>query len=570
MGHKDEVDYERTHSEAQRRRGDELVQRLTMLGTKIMDQTLGSEQDSPLEEPRVVAERETVVEISNEMEKDGEKEARKSAEGESVPASNRQMPDSMALPTALVFGKGESEKEPEVQDTYNGVVDDMDSGEVWVRQIGVGEVSGKEKDKAGEDEAGEDEVWEDKALEDETGVEAGKGKNKRKGKGENKKKVKSENNEMGWNAKKRKACDDDAPEEIDHNSPCSVCIDIGRECVPTKRGYSCAFCREGKRKCNLSNVAWRISSKQKKLKMEGSRSNPPALTKSNSPPEIVAKSQPPRAAKPQPTGPPTLTSLSLTSKQIQAPDPRSTRSSTSRKLLGDLEDPQNGEGRAASGEKLNEENTEMQEILFLKAEVAHLKDEIPHPDEIPNIDLEVRNYHQTILGTFHAKFAIIDRKFVIINSNDRVNMEMMCHIEGPIVESFYDMALLSWSSVFNPPLPLLSSPPTPSEHYKFGNEHAHIAAKDLETAKFNAAGIAQAAFDVNDAAEKNNNEKGLHNKLAAITQHLNTTLQPDTKATLPEGVDMDNFSPHILHGPHDPFPIAMVNPRPRGSVEYTE
>ncbi|KAF8901340.1 hypothetical protein CPB84DRAFT_1708437 [Gymnopilus junonius] len=211
---------------------------------------------------------------------------------------------------------------------------------------------------------------------------------------------------------------------------------------------------------------------------------------------------------------------------------------------------------------------------------------IPHPDEIPYIDLEVCNYHQPILGTFHAKYAVIDRKIAIINSNntqDRVNMEMMCHVEGPIVEAFYDMALLSWANAFNPPLPLLSSPPSPPEQYKFGSEHPHIAAKDLETAKFNAAvslqtkeypeGIEQAAFDVDDAAEKRNNEEGLHvsgNKLAAITKHLNTTLQPDTKATLPDGVDMEDFSPHILHAPHDPFPIAMVNRRPRGAIEYTD
>ncbi|KAF8899746.1 hypothetical protein CPB84DRAFT_1847530 [Gymnopilus junonius] len=272
----------------------------------------------------------STVEISNKMEKDGEKEARKSAEGE-------------------------SEKEPEVQDMDNGVVDDMDSGEVWVkrRRIGVGEVSGKEKDEAGEEDAGED-----KALEDETGAEAGKGKNKRKGKGKNKGKVKWENNELGSesvtqsevdqrNAKKRKACDDDAPEEIDHN--------------------------EGKRKCNLSNISWWISSKKKKLKTE--ESNPPALTKSNSPPKIVVKSQPPRAVKPQPPGPPMSTSLSLTSKQIWAPAPRLTRTLTSRKLLGDPEDPQGGEGRAASGEKLDEENIETQNtksVILLRNEMAGL------------------------------------------------------------------------------------------------------------------------------------------------------------------------------------------------------
>jgi len=33
---------------------------------------------------------------------------------------------------------------------------------------------------------------------------------------------------------------------------------------------------------------------------------------------------------------------------------------------------------------------------------------------------------------------------------------------------------------------------------------------------------------------------------------------------------MEDFSPHIIHAPHDPFPIAMVNRKPRGSIEYTD
>lgn len=35
---------------------------------------------------------------------------------------------------------------------------------------------------------------------------------------------------------------------------------------------------------------------------------------------------------------------------------------------------------------------------------------------------------------------------------------MLSHIEGPIVDSFYDAALLSWGKPLDPPLPLLNSP----------------------------------------------------------------------------------------------------------------
>lgn len=40
-------------------------------------------------------------------------------------------------------------------------------------------------------------------------------------------------------------------------------------------------------------------------------------------------------------------------------------------------------------------------------------------------------------------------------------MEMNIHLEGPIVQSFYDMALISWGEKMNPPLPLLVNPNLP-------------------------------------------------------------------------------------------------------------
>ena len=65
------------------------------------------------------------------------------------------------------------------------------------------------------------------------------------------------------------------------------------------------------------------------------------------------------------------------------------------------------------------------------------------------------------MGTFHAKYLIVDRRIACISSNniqDRVNLEMNIHIEGAIVDSFYDMALLSWGEKMDPPLPLLVNP----------------------------------------------------------------------------------------------------------------
>lgn len=86
---------------------------------------------------------------------------------------------------------------------------------------------------------------------------------------------------------------------------------------------------------------------------------------------------------------------------------------------------------------------------------------LPHLHEIPNIDLEVINYHQPMLGTFHAKYMVVDRKVAILQSNniqDNDNVEMMAHLEGPIVDSLYDMALISWRLKLSPPLPSHDAP----------------------------------------------------------------------------------------------------------------
>jgi len=86
---------------------------------------------------------------------------------------------------------------------------------------------------------------------------------------------------------------------------------------------------------------------------------------------------------------------------------------------------------------------------------------LPASQEIPNIDLQVMNYHQPIVGTFHAKYMVIDRKIALLQSNniqDNANLEMMIHLEGPIVDSMYDVALLSWHKQLEPPLPSSGSP----------------------------------------------------------------------------------------------------------------
>lgn len=109
---------------------------------------------------------------------------------------------------------------------------------------------------------------------------------------------------------------------------------------------------------------------------------------------------------------------------------------------------------------------------------------LPKPEELEGIQLEVLNYHRPPLGTFHAKYLVVDRKVACLNSNniqDRPNVEMMVHFEGPIVEAFYDVALYSWANAMKPPLPLLKSPPTyePDYQYKFGEDNEYLKCKQL-------------------------------------------------------------------------------------------
>lgn len=65
------------------------------------------------------------------------------------------------------------------------------------------------------------------------------------------------------------------------------------------------------------------------------------------------------------------------------------------------------------------------------------------------------------MGTFHAKLLLVDRQVALVNSNniqDRPNIESCVRLEGDIVNSVYDHALISWGNTLNPPLPCLGNP----------------------------------------------------------------------------------------------------------------
>lgn len=200
---------------------------------------------------------------------------------------------------------------------------------------------------------------------------------------------------------------------------------------------------------------------------------------------------------------------------------------------------------------------------------------IPKREEMPWVDFQLVNFHQPVLGTFHCKFMVVDRKMAILCSNniqDRANMEMMSHLEGPIVDSIYDTALISWYKAMDPPLPLIGRPYQPPEGgYKFGVENEYATTHILDGSRgeeiFKAMREKDEQARDEDEAKTSEETKGegrvfISGKYTTITDHINAGDQT-TKAT--EDFDSSReFTPHILHAPHDEVPMVLVNRPPYG------
>ncbi|KAH6632262.1 hypothetical protein F5144DRAFT_612750 [Chaetomium tenue] len=236
---------------------------------------------------------------------------------------------------------------------------------------------------------------------------------------------------------------------------------------------------------------------------------------------------------------------------------------------------------------------------------------LPSANEIPNIDLEVMNYHTPLMGTFHAKYMVVDRKIAVLQSNniqDNDNLEMMVHLEGPIVDSVYDMALISWHRRLDPPLPSQTegqdtrsdktdggttgnaSPergkagPTMDDEEPAsvaelcGGEQRNGAVTDPSTQD-----LAQDTkplfqhtaddphYDDDIAGEVARAQASLAPKprethLQAVTRLLNHTLNEGLPGDpgAPECPPGDFMTPYLPHQTHTPYPMALVNRPPYG------
>jgi len=223
---------------------------------------------------------------------------------------------------------------------------------------------------------------------------------------------------------------------------------------------------------------------------------------------------------------------------------------------------------------------------------------LPDPDEVPGIDLEVVNFHRPALGTFHSKYMVVDRKYGVLSSNniqDNDNVEMMIALEGPIVDSLYDVCLISWYNSLNPPLPSHNTPaaqgglPTFNED-NFGklfdsegkllvpergearNLKEVVAAGNKERLPMHLP--ADPHYDDNVAGEITRMQSNLsphengESRMALINKHLNLAKHDNREATAPEVEENNEMTPYIPHPVHKPFPMALVNRKPYGAPNH--
>ncbi|KAM0264910.1 hypothetical protein ACHAQJ_000426 [Trichoderma viride] len=212
--------------------------------------------------------------------------------------------------------------------------------------------------------------------------------------------------------------------------------------------------------------------------------------------------------------------------------------------------------------------------------------QLPAPEEVPNLDMEVVSLHKLVLGTLHAKFCVVDRKLAVVMSNnmeDNANMEMMTHLEGPIVDSIYDTALVTWKIPLDPPLPSYNSPATEGGLPTSSQEPLYLdrgAGKDQERIAENGRSHSNLPehtpedphYDIDMAGEilrmqSCYSTKPDETRLEAANRQLNLAIKSPIAPTGPEIPDGHEMTPYIATSTEYPVPIAMVSRPPYGNVD---
>ncbi|EEH05919.1 IQ calmodulin-binding domain-containing protein [Histoplasma capsulatum G186AR] len=215
--------------------------------------------------------------------------------------------------------------------------------------------------------------------------------------------------------------------------------------------------------------------------------------------------------------------------------------------------------------------------------------QLPPPEHIPNLELEAMNYHQPILGTFHSKFMVVDRRVALLQSSniqDNDNLEMMVRLEGPIVDSIYDMAIIQWNAKLRPMLPMVNSPAALGQPPTFANPAAQKSPekevyavpqesiRSEEVEKRNELGCDREEYQPDIESEAACIQACLRpryseNKVESVTRYLNVIKRPDVTGDAPESSGQDEMTPYILHAPHNPFPMALVCREPWPALNHS-
>ncbi|EGX97022.1 IQ calmodulin-binding protein [Cordyceps militaris CM01] len=210
---------------------------------------------------------------------------------------------------------------------------------------------------------------------------------------------------------------------------------------------------------------------------------------------------------------------------------------------------------------------------------------LPSPEEIPHVDLEVMNVHTIPLGTLHSKFCVVDGKRACIMSNnmaDNDNLEMMVQLEGPIVESVRDAALITWyEQLRETDAPVAGQiPSTHRTDISQDGSRADIAPLP-ETKQ---AGIASqidpshlpvhmpddAHFDLHLADEVLRIQRNYHRTegerhVDAANRVLNLATKKPVAPTGPDFSDEEAMTPYIMTETQQQVPMVLVCRPPYGS-----
>lgn len=196
--------------------------------------------------------------------------------------------------------------------------------------------------------------------------------------------------------------------------------------------------------------------------------------------------------------------------------------------------------------------------------------ELPSPEEVPNLDLEVMNFHTVMLGTLHTKFCIVDGEIAAVMSNnveDNANMEMLTHLEGPVVTSIRDTALISWWKGLNLKDRSLGG------NYRSSTDVASsigsrtgLSIRDSIGARDGDENLVGEIERLNSYYAANDAESSLQRTNHQLNAAIKTPIEP-TGPDIPEGEEM---TPYMSTMTRESVPMTVVSRPPYGACDSSD